>query len=305
MLISQLYHMRFYVSGTCRIWGWRIWCRARAEHPIWIAPCAVYYGLGRSSSWFFITTVCSLSAPPRHALINHQHCAVVCVACCVKGKVTLRDPHPKAVLSCPRELYRTLQIPTNYLYSVQLNVYFKSVLWVSACSTLPSTVSWLSVIKSLCVSVDPTHPIPAPTPRQAIKQRKKHGYNHSGEVRATHNSTEGTLYLLSAIWGITPQSLSGIVRSLDCCNDLCKREQGLTVWTLMDGMLNWSMTPSSHALACCQPKQCCNWFCWLIILEQINMARMGGRGHNLFSSYTVVRVWFSADCTLFHFAPAD
>lgn len=75
------------------------WCRVRAEHPIWIPSCAVRYGLDKSSSWFFITTVCPLSTPPRHALINHQHCAVVGAACCVKGKVTLRDPHPKAVLS--------------------------------------------------------------------------------------------------------------------------------------------------------------------------------------------------------------
>lgn len=30
-------------------------------------------------------------------------------------------------------------------------------------------------------------------PQQAIKQRKKRGYNHSGEVRATHNHMEGTL----------------------------------------------------------------------------------------------------------------
>lgn len=52
------------------------------------------------------------------------------------------------------------------------------------------------------------------------------------------NGAKETLYLLSAVRGTTPQSLGGIVRSLDSCNDLCKREQELMIWTLMDGKLN-------------------------------------------------------------------
>lgn len=179
---------------------------------------------------------------------------------------------------CPRELYWTLQIPANYLYSIQLNIYFKSVLWVLALSTLPK-YSHLAKYNYISVSqwiptTSPPPPTPAPAPQQAIKQRKKHGYNHSVEVRVMRNGAKETLKLLSAVRGTTPQSLSGIVRSLDSCNDLCKREQGLMVWTLMDGKPNWSMTPSSRALARCQPKQCCNWFCRVTILEQINMTKI-------------------------------
>lgn len=54
-----------------------------------------------------------------------------------------------------RESAYSTYMPMNYVHSAQLNVYFKVVLWVPACSTLPSTVIWLSVITCLRVSVDP------------------------------------------------------------------------------------------------------------------------------------------------------
>lgn len=130
-----------------------------------------------------------------------------------------------------------------------------------------------------------SHPRPQPLPLAGPLNR--------GRNRATHSSMERTLYLLSAMWGTTPQSLSGIVGSLNCCSDLCKREQGLTVWALMDGMLNWSMTPSSHALARCRPKQCCNWFCRLTISEQINVTKTGGGGIIYFP------LWYSCQSVVF------
>lgn len=116
------------------------------------------------------------SSPP---LINRQLCAVVYYG---KGKVTLLDPHPKAVLSCPCKLYQTLQ--SRMSYCIQLNVYFEF-----GCQLAPS------VNTCLCVSVDPPPPAaahfppnPAPAPHLTIKQRKKHGYNYSGDVRTTYNS---------------------------------------------------------------------------------------------------------------------
>lgn len=85
--------------------------------------------------------------PPHHALINHQHCAVVCTACCVKGKVTLRDPQPKAVLSYPCELYQTLQIPTNY--SIQLNIFWECPMGVNL--LLPPKYS--NLVECNCISM--------------------------------------------------------------------------------------------------------------------------------------------------------
>lgn len=75
-------------------------------------------------------------------------------------------------------------MPMNYVHSVQLNVYFKFVLLVPACSKPLAECNYMSTRLSGS---------PKPPPQQAIKQRKKHGYNHCGEVRATHNHMEGTL----------------------------------------------------------------------------------------------------------------
>lgn len=145
----------------------------------------------------------------------------------MKGKVTLCDPHLKALPSRPCELYETLHIGhESYVHSVQLHVYFKCVLWVPACSTLKYSNLAQCNYMSMCLSGPPP---PLNYLNRPLNRRRNMATTTVGELPIM--ARRDHCRLLERYVRPHPTVVRSLQRPL-------QKGAGAHVWTLMDWLLN-------------------------------------------------------------------
>lgn len=186
-----------------------------------------------------ITGVQCFSFSPLAALINHQDRVLetcVCERECVCNIYSMCcktcDLHADAL--SPWTIHRTC-----------LSVCFECVLWVSTCPALSPWLIWLSVITALCVSVDTGTAFLLPLNRgEAGPQPQRGGKSQP----LKHRDWRYTCWALSnappyshTVGSYGHEARRGIAAATSV---MACRGSRAAVWTLINWMLNWSMTLS-------------------------------------------------------------